>query len=66
VLSGGEILRGIHQCDVRDRLRKVTQETLGPGVVLLRKQPDIVADIDQAFEQVTGGGVLAAQREVVA
>jgi hypothetical protein len=38
-----QIVGGIDQGNMRERLRKVADETLGARIVFLRQQPDVVA-----------------------
>src|SRR6202035_3355121 len=47
----GEVEGGVHQADVRERLREVSDQALALEVVLLREQPDVVGAGDQALEQ---------------
>src|SRR6185437_2841801 len=41
----------VHEGEVRERLRKVSELTLRLRVVLLRQQPDVVRETDEALEQ---------------
>src|SRR5215216_1655969 len=38
-----EIMRGVHQCEMREGLREIADQSLRFGVVLLRKQADVIA-----------------------
>jgi hypothetical protein len=47
----GEVAGGGDERDMREGLREVADQTLGPRIVLLGEQPDIVAQCQQPFEQ---------------
>ena len=57
-----QIVGGIDQGNMRERLRKVADETLGARIVLLRQQPDVVARPAQALEQLLRLGAAAELR----
>src|SRR4051812_10741352 len=46
-----ECQSGIHQREVAERLRKVAEVAARDRVVLLRKQPDVVAQVEQPLEE---------------
>ena len=46
-----EIVRGVHEADVRERLRKVADEPLSFDVVLFREQAHVVGGADEPLEQ---------------
>src|SRR5262245_59871849 len=60
-----EIARGVDQPDVRERLRKVAQESPRARIVLLGQKADVVADVAKALEECARLGLLALQREIV-
>src|SRR6266487_6942846 len=41
----------LDQCEVRERLRKVAELAAGDGVVLLGEKADVVAQVEQPFEE---------------
>src|SRR5262245_19128304 len=49
-----QIVRGIDERDVRERLREVSDLSPALDVVLLCQQPDVVADGEQPLEQSAG------------
>src|SRR3546814_10611390 len=46
-----EVERGVHQADVAERLREVTELATGHRVVLLGEEPHVVAQGEQPLEQ---------------
>src|SRR6266478_1555420 len=60
-LGVAEVLGGIDQCDMRQRLRKIPGLTCHTGIELLRQQAQIVRDRDHAFEQRLRLGDIAGQ-----
>src|SRR3954465_7026472 len=60
-----EVVCRIRQRDMREGLRKVSDEALGLWIVLLRKQAHIVAKGQQAFEQIERLAAPALQHVVV-
>src|SRR5687768_11341858 len=57
--------RGVDEPDVRERLREVAQHATGDGIVLLRQQPNIVAEREQPLEQLARLGFSPHERVVV-
>src|SRR5207247_10247980 len=53
--------RGVHECEMRERLREVPEQPLRPGVVLLGQEPEIVCKTDQPLEERVRIVVAAAQ-----
>src|SRR3546814_918829 len=49
-----EVERGVHQADVAERLREVTELATGHRVVLLGEEPHVVAQGEQPLEQRSG------------
>jgi hypothetical protein len=45
----GQIVGGVHQCNVRKGLRKVTGLALQPYVVFLREQTDVIAQVEDTL-----------------
>ena len=46
-----QVVRGVDQRDVRERLREVADQPLASRVVLLGEQADVVAQREQPFEE---------------
>src|SRR4051812_31059880 len=46
-----EVVRRVHEADVRERLREVPEQASLLRVVLLREQPKVVRDAEQLLEQ---------------
>src|SRR5689334_5541835 len=61
-----EVERRVHEGEVRERLGEVPEHALGPGVVLLREEPEVVAQVDEAPEQLVRLLVPAEQLVAVA
>ena len=45
---------GIDQSDVRERLREITYQLFGGGIVFLRQQSDVVAERQQPLKEPAG------------
>ena len=69
VLSGpaspGQVARGVDQANMRERLRKVSDHPTRFGIVLLRQQPDVIAQVQKPFEDVSRLVVSALERKIV-
>src|SRR5665213_4367128 len=50
----GQVESGVHQADVRERLRKVADQPFSDDVVFLGEQPDVVRGADQPLEELRG------------
>src|SRR6185503_5920580 len=50
-LRAGQVVCRIHECDVRERLRKIANQASRVRVVLLGQQPDIIPECKQPLEQ---------------
>jgi hypothetical protein len=49
-VSPRQVVRGIDQSDVRERLRKVSDLASGSGIIFFCQQPDIVAQAQQPLK----------------
>jgi hypothetical protein len=47
----GQVMRAVHQGDMRKSLRKIPDQAAPRNVVFFREQADIVAKIDELVEQ---------------
>src|SRR5437868_2214304 len=50
-ISPGQVMRGIDQRDMRERLREIAHLPAGSRIVFLRQQSEIVAQIEEPLEQ---------------
>src|SRR5260370_8507402 len=61
LLGHAEVMSGVDQCDMRQRLREIAGLTRHTGIELLRQQAEIVRDRDHALEQRLRLGGLTGQ-----
>src|SRR3954447_20054728 len=59
-----QVVRGVHECQMRERLREVPEQPLLGRVVLLREQADVVREADETIEERTR--VVVAAQQLVA
>src|SRR5512146_2207702 len=62
----GEIERRVHECEMRERLREVSEVPFGPRVVLLGHQAEVVAESDEPREELVRLVVATEQLVAVA
>ena len=60
-----QVARGVDQPDVGERLRKVAKHPVRFGIVLFRKESDIIAQAEKPFEQLPRLVVSPLQCEIV-
>src|SRR5919106_3739771 len=61
----GQVARGVDETDVRERLREIAEQPARARVVLLGQPADVVADSQDALENLARLGQSALQGEVV-
>lgn len=63
--NGEQVVGGVDEANVRERLWEVPELTLLPGIIFFGKQPEVVSNGQEALEEEFGLGLAARKGQVV-